>query len=184
MRRHHRLFCAVLVLLPACAAESQPRPAAVQDDLAATVAIVEDKVVGLAETMPAELYAWRPGESVRSAGEVFMHIAAENYYLAALLGVTPPAHTGITDDYDTVIAFEARALEKGAIVEELSRSFRFRQSAVTGLPALRLEERVDFFGDEVTVQQLLVMATAHVHEHLGQAIAYARANGIVPPWSQ
>jgi uncharacterized damage-inducible protein DinB len=23
----------------------------------------------------------------------------------------------------------------------------------------------------------------HMHEHLGQAIAYARVNGVVPPWS-
>jgi hypothetical protein len=24
----------------------------------------------------------------------------------------------------------------------------------------------------------------HMHEHLGQSIAYARMNGITPPWSK
>ena len=27
-------------------------------------------------------------------------------------------------------------------------------------------------------------ATTHLHEHLGQLIAYARSNGVVPPWSR
>jgi hypothetical protein len=25
---------------------------------------------------------------------------------------------------------------------------------------------------------------AHVNEHMGQSVAYARMNGIVPPWSR
>ena len=30
----------------------------------------------------------------------------------------------------------------------------------------------------------ILMATGDMHEHLGQLIAYARANQIVPPWSR
>ncbi len=29
-----------------------------------------------------------------------------------------------------------------------------------------------------------MIVSGHAHEHLGQAIAYARSNGVVPPWSQ
>lgn len=185
MRRDRRRVFLVLVLpLAACAAEAQSDSAAITADLVQTVGMAESKVTGLAEAMPAELYGWRPAEGVRSVGDVFMHVAADNYYLPALLGVSPPADTGITDDYETVVAFEARALDKDAIIAELRRSFEFRQAAVSDLPAARLSERVDFFGHDVSVQHLAVMSATHLHEHLGQAIAYARTNGIVPPWSQ
>ncbi len=35
--------------------------------------------------MPAEKYAWRPGEGVRSVGEVFAHITVANYGIANAL---------------------------------------------------------------------------------------------------
>ena len=38
------------------------------------------------------------------------------------------------------------------------------------------DERV---GEWAVLLQLL----AHMNEHLGQSIAYARMNGVVPPWS-
>jgi len=31
---------------------------------------------------------------------------------------------------------------------------------------------------------VLINLETHMAEHLGQAIAYSRMNGIVPPWSQ
>jgi hypothetical protein len=37
---------------------------------------------------------------------------------------------------------------------------------------------------KTTRRGILVFPDAHVGEHLGQAIAYARMNGIVPPWSK
>jgi uncharacterized damage-inducible protein DinB len=35
----------------------------------------------------------------------------------------------------------------------------------------------------MTVRGALLLATTHMHEHLGQSIAYARTIGVVPPWS-
>jgi len=43
---------------------------------------------------------------------------------------------------------------------------------------------VTFFGQTVTRQKLWVLTATHLHEHLGQAIAYDRTNGVVPPWSR
>jgi len=47
-----------------------------------------------------------------------------------------------------------------------------------------LEKMVDFFGSKITTRQLLLKMIGHNHEHLGQLIAYARMNGIVPSWSK
>ena len=40
------------------------------------------------------------------------------------------------------------------------------------------------FGQPFTMQSAWVLGTTHLHEHLGQLIAYARTNGVKPPWSQ
>jgi hypothetical protein len=31
---------------------------------------------------------------------------------------------------------------------------------------------------------MLMITLGHLREHLGQSIAYARINGVVPPWSK
>ena len=46
-----------------------------------------------------------------------------------------------------------------------------------------LDKTVEFFGQKMSERALLLVTLGHVHEHLGQLIAYARANGVVPPWS-
>ena len=40
------------------------------------------------------------------------------------------------------------------------------------------------FGNSTTRRGVLVTILSHLHEHLGQSIAYARINGIKPPWSE
>ena len=34
------------------------------------------------------------------------------------------------------------------------------------------------------VENVYLRILAHISEHMGQSIAYARMNGIVPPWSK
>jgi uncharacterized damage-inducible protein DinB len=46
-----------------------------------------------------------------------------------------------------------------------------------------LDNMVDFFGQKMTVRSVLLALTGHMHEHFGQSIAYARMQGIVPPWT-
>ena len=70
--------------------------------------------------MSAEQYSWRPGEDVRSVGEVFQHVAADNYLLPAFAGAAPPSATGIkSDDYATVRAYETRAADRATIIADL-----------------------------------------------------------------
>jgi uncharacterized damage-inducible protein DinB len=47
-----------------------------------------------------------------------------------------------------------------------------------------LEREVEFFGMKFSLRNFLVTGIAHEHEHLGQSIAYARMNGVIPPWSK
>lgn len=169
-----------VVALPAVAQQST-----VMDDLLRDIAQVEEKLIGLAQAIPADRYDWRPAEGVRSVREVFLHVAAENYFLPTAFGATPPAATGVTaGDYAGVQAYEARALSPDETVAELERSFAFLKQAMRETAAAQLRDSVSMFGMTFSGQQLWVLTATHMHEHLGQQIAYARTNGVVPPWSR
>ena len=47
-----------------------------------------------------------------------------------------------------------------------------------------LTQTIKFFGQDWTRQRAMVLTVTHLHEHLGQSIAYARMNHVVPPWSK
>lgn len=146
---------------------------------------VEQKLVDLAKAIPPNKYAYRPGTGVRSVGEVVMHVASDNYFIPAAAGTAAPAATGISSDsYETVVAFEKRAVSPDSAVKELQASFAFLKDAMKAQAPAALAEKKSMFGAEYTGQQVWIMATTHLHEHLGQMIAYARANNIVPPWSK
>ena len=88
-------------------------------DLLRDVSEVETKILGLARAIPAAGYDWRPGKGVRSTGEVFIHVAADNYSLPAAMGVDAPSETGISGkDYKTVAAFEKRTMTRDQILAE------------------------------------------------------------------
>lgn len=154
-------------------------------DLLTDIGEVEQKIVGLARAIPADKYSWRPGQGVRSVGEVLMHVAGDNYLLPAALGHAASPATGIKgDDYKTAQAYERRQHDRDSTIAELERSFAFLKTSLTATPTARLSAPVSMFGQTSTVQRTWILATTHLHEHLGQLIAYARSNGVVPPWGQ
>ncbi|MFL6248074.1 MAG: DinB family protein [Thermoanaerobaculia bacterium] len=134
---------------------------------------VQEKILELAESVPADKYNWRPGPDVRSTSEVFMHIAGGNYFLSTFLGMDPPKMNG---DIEKVIT------RKADVIAELKRSFDHLRNAVA--ETSDLEKPVKMFGTQTTHRGVLVTILSHLHEHLGQSVAYARMNGIVPPWSR
>jgi hypothetical protein len=163
----------------------QPQPPARQGlmgDLLRDVGQVEQKVVGLAKAMPQAAFDWRPGKGVRSTGEVFMHVASDNYFMPAMLGTPAPAETGITKDYSTAEAFEKRTRTREQIIAEVEKSFAFLKSSMTAMPDDKVEAMAE--GGRRTNRTMWVNTTTHLHEHLGQLIAYARSNNVVPPWSK
>ena len=56
--------------------------------------------------------------------------------------------------------------------------------ALSGLSDSDLKANVKMFGRETTKQGAALMLLFDQHEHLGQSIAYARSNSVVPPWSK
>jgi uncharacterized damage-inducible protein DinB len=178
------LAFALLALVAGSANAQEAKRAGVMGDLLQDVQGVEEKLVSLAQAIPAEKYAWRPGQGVRSVGEVVMHVAADNWFIPVLAGVNAPANTGITDSYQTVQSYENRQMAKDAAIAEMRRSFTHLKQAMNGTADSALDEQVDMFGQKASRRGLWVMATTHLHEHLGQLIAYARSNDVVPPWSR
>ena len=167
------------------AAATAPAPTGLAADLLTDIEDVEKKMLGLARATPAAKFAWRPAKGVRSVGEVLMHVSGDNYLLPAALGHAPDPATGIKgSDYKTAQAYERRQLGREATVAELERSFAHLKRALSSTPATGFGEAVTLFGQPSTVQRTWVLTTTHLHEHLGQLIAYARSTGVVPPWTQ
>ena len=160
-------------------------PTGLTADLLMDLDQVEKKMMGLARAIPADKYAWRPGQGVRSVSEVLMHVAADNYLLPAAAGHAADPKTGIKgDDYKTAQAYERRQLGRDSTIAELERSFAHLKKSLSSTTSARLGEQVSMFGQKFTVQQTWIMTATHLHEHLGQMIAYARSNNIAPPWGQ
>jgi uncharacterized damage-inducible protein DinB len=136
----------------------------------------EKHLVALAEAMPADKYGWRPGEGVRSVGEVYMHVASANYWLPTFWGAKVPA--GVDPR-----SLEKDGADKAKTVAALKQSFEFVHQAIDALPEADLSKAIKIFGRDAMVGDALLGIASHAHEHLGQAIAYARMNSIVPPWS-
>lgn len=145
---------------------------------------VQKKFVDLANAIPESAYSWRPAPGVRSIGEVLQHAAADNYILPVYMGTPAPAATGITADYGTAVAYETRTgMTKAQIVADLTASFNHLHRAITVNTDANITENINWFGTQATRLQGMTGTVGHLHEHLGQLIAYARSNNVKPPWS-
>jgi uncharacterized damage-inducible protein DinB len=168
------IVSAMAVLFTLQAATPAPPKSGFRAEFLRDLTDVEKKIEDLAAAVPAEKYTWRPAPGVRSVSEVYMHIAGGNYFLASFVGMKPPA-------------YDERTLEqindKQRVLAELKKSFdHIRMAAMTASDA-DLDKPIKMFGNDTTVRGAFMTALNHLHEHLGQSIAYARMNGIVPPWS-
>jgi uncharacterized damage-inducible protein DinB len=169
-------LCALAVALMAplalAQAQPQPQPAGWQAALAKDAGTLSDKFTGLARVMSAK-YDWKPAPGVRSVADVFNLIIKENGLLAGVLSGTP--NTG---------APPAPITDPEKMQEALKASYLNLQKAITGLSDNDLQTTVKLFGRDWTKQDALIHVLVDQHEHLGQSIAYARSNGVVPPWSK
>lgn len=141
---------------------------------------LESKFNELAAAMGADTYDWRPMEGVRSVSEVYMLIAAEAYYIPTLWGVAVPE--GVPRD-NRLFQEMAAITGRDEVLGHLERAFAHARASLDGLSDDALARRVQFFGRERALSEALYIMLADMHEHLGQAIAYARSNEVVPPWT-
>ena len=134
------------------------------------------KLVALAEAMPAASYDWQPMEGVASVARVYMHIARYNYmYPDQNLGMgAPVAYAG----------FEEEITEKDEALEILAESMSHVRRVLDAMSDEDLEAPTRLYGRDVGKWAVLLQLVTHMNEHLGQSIAYARMNRVVPPWSR
>lgn len=181
MRHHHRAWgvaaTLLLSLLLTPSAQGQNTPTAFRDEFLEHFERSSRKVVMLAEAMPATLYDWSPGEGVMSVGRVYMHIARYNYlYPATSLDV--PAPPDIDMDHMEEVT------DKETVLEQLRRSVEHVRVIAGDMQSDALTRTTRLYGREVAAWAVLFQLIAHMNEHVGQSVAYARMNGIVPPWSR
>lgn len=167
-----RLMLALILLAASLSAQA---PELGQGYLA-ELHLAERQTVALAEAIPADKYSWRPAPGVRSVSEVFMHIVIANYGLLK--------QSGDPIDLDKV-GFpgkpETSITEKAQVIDWLKKSFAVVRD---GYPHANLAKKVTFIGKATNTEGVLLRLLVHDHEHMGQAIAYARMIGVTPPWSK
>jgi len=138
---------------------------------------MQKKFTSLAEAFPAAKMTWRPGDGVRSVAEIFLHTAGANYGIPGMMGVkAPEGFNGKT--------FEKSTTDKAKVVEELNKSFETAIAAVQGMTNADFAKPDKKLGPDANDGDVVYILVVHGHEMLGQAIAYARVNGVVPPWTE
>ena len=160
--------------------QEAPQMAGFCGDFIGQVQFIQGRLTRLQQAVPAEDYAWRPAEGVRSIGEVYMHAALGNYYFRKMSGQPVPADINIDIP---PMEWDKTATEKEQIGKILNRSFADMTTAARTITEADLEKTVHVFGMDMTLRNFMISSLTHLHEHLGQSIAYARSNGITPPWT-
>jgi uncharacterized damage-inducible protein DinB len=162
-----------LASTPARAADAVP---GLRGELIHSLDAAKSEILELAQAMPDDKYDWRPGKGVRSVVEVYLHVAQGNYSLTHMAGAEIPADIDLKK---LVVGNPGKA----KTIEILTRSFEHADQFIANLADSDLDRVVKVLGHDGTVRQALLIAVTHAHEHLGQSIAYARTNGVVPPWT-
>jgi len=124
----------------------------------------------LAESMPADSYAFAPTEDQMSFSAQLTHIVRNMAWLShSYLG-------------GPRLALGAEPLtEKSACLALLKEGFDSTATAVAQLDPATLDEQVDFFAGPKTRRQILILLNDHLTHHRGQLIVYLRLQGIKPP---
>jgi uncharacterized damage-inducible protein DinB len=171
------VLLAAVVSIPASVVRGQDTPAGFRGEFLHQFDQSMAKVVALAEAVPAETYGRRPVPAVMPLAHTFAHIARFNYeYPARAMGIPTPADI----DRDTL----ERVADKSQVVVVLRRSAEHVRQAVRRMPEVQLAQMTTLYGRRVPQWAVLLQLLAHMDDHLGQSIAYARVSGVVPPWSQ
>ncbi len=134
------------------------------------------KIVSLAEAMPEDLYTWSPGPGVMPVGQVYMHIARYNYFY-------PETALGIPAPSDIDVPNLESITDKAKVTKLLRQSVEHVRQHVSRMTTEDLTRTTTLYRRQIAGWAVLFQLLAHMNEHVGQSVSYARMNGIVPPWS-
>lgn len=172
-------------VVPAVAQSAAEETSPSNSEVIGLIDAAQGKVAALAGAMNDEQWAWRPMEGTRSTSQVLMHIAAANFFIPTLMGVAAPESFPVSMGPQGPVGMqEYEAInDRDKVMAELKGSFDHVRSALAQVPADRMDEEMNVFGQTMNVRGFCIFITTHLHEHLGQLVAYARSNEVVPPWS-
>jgi hypothetical protein len=150
------------------------------------------RAIQLAEAFPPERYAWRPAETARSVSEVLVHLGVGGRAVLVLLGVeaAPDLYGTLEGEGAARIMtmvkknedLEKSITDKAAVLSLLRKSLGGVRVAFAEASDAELDRLEVFFGERTTVRRLYMRGLCHMHEHMGQLTAYARAMGMPMPW--
>ncbi|HMD34406.1 MAG TPA: DinB family protein [Vicinamibacterales bacterium] len=154
--------------------------AAVKASFSTDLETLQQKFVGLAQAFPQDKYTWRPMDGVRSVSEVLMLAAFEGYTFIPNGFGGKPASLGTQEEMGKLRTLT----DKAQVVEHLNKAFAHAKKEIDAIDPATLTGTHKLFGRDLTTPQIATLIGGDLHEHLGQLIAYARMNHIVPPWSK
>ena len=143
---------------------------------------LQTKFVGLAQAFPQDKYTWRPMDGVRSVSEVLMLAALEGYNFIPTSFGAKGADLGSREE-----AAKLRTVtDKAQVIDHLNKGFAHAKKELEALDPATLTGRrkIMISPEPLAATDIALGIGGDLHEHLGQLIAYARMNKIVPPWSK
>ena len=154
--------------------------AALKASFVADLDTMHQKFLGLAQAFPQDKYTWRPMDGVRSVSDVLMLAAFEGYSFIPTSFGAKAADLGSREE-----ANKLRTLsDKTQVIEHLNKGFAHAKKELEALDAATLTGKRKVMGQDRSAADVALFVGGDLHEHLGQLIAYARTNHIVPPWSK
>jgi hypothetical protein len=185
-----RFLCPTLALsaiLVGTAAPARAQDAMTKESVASLKAsfiadldTLHQKFLGLAQAFPQDKYTWRPMDGVRSVSEVLMLAAMEGYSFIPTGFGGKAADLGSREE-----AAKLRTLsDKTQVIEHLNKGFAHAKQQLESIDPATLTGKRKMMGQDRSTADVMLFIGGDLHEHLGQLIAYARTNHIVPPWSK
>lgn len=168
-----KLLVSFFMCITALVASAQDQ--LVQQNITGMLSYNQGQVAALAQAFSEEQYDWRPAEGVRSVREAILHLAGANYFIASGMGMAIPK--------DVDMQSIEQITGKENVIATLNKSFDFIKEQLNQVPSADFAKEVDLGFMKTSILNAMLIILDHSGEHKGQLIAYARSNGVVPPWS-
>src|SRR5579864_6716920 len=147
----------------------------------AWISNTETHVVQIADSMPGDNYSFAPAhgefKGVRTFGQQLKHLAAGNYYAAAII-LGDPIPEGAMGEVGP-----ESVKTKAEIVAYVKGSFEYLHRAAATLDVPRAAPPIPGVTGVWQRSRVgwAIDAIAHSWDHYGQMVEYVRMKGIIPP---
>ncbi|MGE3956409.1 MAG: DinB family protein [Vicinamibacterales bacterium] len=157
---------------------SKEGAAVVKAAFLADLEVMKGKFVSLGQAFPDDKMSWRPMEGVRSVAEVLSLAASEfNGFVPNNFGGKPGASR---EEMQAL----GKSTNKAELIAAINKAFEHTKAQLNSIDPATLTGKRAVMGQQRSVVETAQMIGGDLHEHLGQLIAYARMNKVVPPWSK